>query len=81
MLNQRTNLSKEMVKALNESVEFIKETFNIELKVFENSIPISVKTGEAILNKKSIIEYDPKNKVAEAYKNFAKEWSDCQSLL
>lgn len=54
MLNQRTNLSKEMVKALNESVEFIKETFNIELKVFENSIPISVKTGEAILNKKSI---------------------------
>ena len=76
MINQRTNLSKEMVKLLNESVEFIKEKFNLDVKVFNSNIPFSVKTGEAILNNKSIIEYDPKNKVAEAYEDFAKEWSD-----
>ncbi len=62
MLNQRTNLSKEMVKALNESVEFIKDKYNLDIKVFKSKIPISVRTGEAILNKKSIIEYAPKTK-------------------
>ncbi len=76
MLNQRTNLSKEMVKALNESVEFIKDKYNLDIKVFKSKIPISVRTGEAILNKKSIIEYAPKNKVAKAYEDFAKEWSN-----
>lgn len=39
-------------------------------------VSVSVKTGEAILNKKSVIEYDPKNKVSEAYKNFASEWGE-----
>lgn len=74
MLNQRTNLSKEMIKTLNESVEFVKIKFNLDMKIFESKIPISVKTGEAIMNKKSIIEYDPKNKVSGAYQNFANEW-------
>ena len=74
MLNQRTNLSKEMLKALSESVEFVKDKFNLDMKIFESKIPISVKTGEAILNRKSIIEYDPKNKVSEAYQYFAREW-------
>lgn len=76
MLNQRTNLSKEMLKTLNESVEFVKGKFNLDMKVFESKIPISVKTGEAILNKKSVMEYDPKNKVSEAYQYFAWEWSE-----
>lgn len=74
MLNQRTNLSKEMLKTLNESVEFVKNKYYLNMKVFESKIPISVKTGEAIFNKKSIIEYDPKNKVSEAYQDFANEW-------
>ena len=74
MLNQRTNLSKEIIKALNESVEFVKNKFNLDMKIFESRIPISVKTGEAILNKQSVIEYDPKNKVSEAYQYFAWEW-------
>jgi len=43
------------------------------MKLFDSKIPVSVKAGEAILNRKSIIEYDPKNKVSEAYQNFAKE--------
>lgn len=76
MLNQRTNLSKEMLKALNETIEFVKDKFNLDMKIFESKIPISVKTGEAILNKKSVIEYDPKNKVSEAYQYFAWEWSE-----
>ncbi len=76
MLNQRTNLSKEMLKALNETIEFVKDKFNLDMKIFESKIPISVKTGEAILNKKSVIEYDPKNKVSEAYQYFAWEWGE-----
>ncbi|QUH20387.1 ParA family protein [Alkaliphilus sp. B6464] len=76
MMNERTNLSKEMIKALNESVEFVKSKFNLNMKIFESKIPVSVKTGEAILNRKSIIEYEPKNKVSEAYQYFAWEWSE-----
>lgn len=74
MLNKRTNLSKEMLKALEESINFVKERFNLRIRIFESKIPISVKTGEAILNKKSVIEYDPKNKVSQAYQYFAEEW-------
>lgn len=76
MLNERLNLSKEIVKALNESVKFIKNKYNLDIKVFKSKIPISVKTGEAILNKKSILEYAPNNKVAKAYVEFSKEWSN-----
>lgn len=76
MLNQRTNLSKEMLKTLNESVEFVKNKYDLDMKIFESKIPISVNTGEAILNKKSVIEYEPKNKVSEAYQYFAWEWSE-----
>ena len=76
MLNERTNLSKNMLIALKQSIEFIKDKFNLEIKIFESKIPISVRTGEAMLNKKSIIEYDPKNKVSEAYKDFAREWTN-----
>lgn len=74
MLNERTNLSKNMLIALNHSIEFIKDKFNLEIKIFESKIPISVRTGEAIFNKMSIIEYDSKIKVAMAYKEFAEEW-------
>lgn len=74
ILNPRTNLSKEMVSILEESVELIQDNLNLGIKIFETKIPISVKMGEAILNKKSILEYDPKNKVAIAYEKFTKEW-------
>lgn len=76
MIDERTNLSKNMLKALNQSIELIKDKFSLEIKIFESRIPRSVRTGEAILNKKSIIEYEPRNKVAEAYQNFAREWSN-----
>lgn len=73
MLNERTNLSKEMIKTVNESAAYIKDKFDLDMKIFNSKIPVSVKAGEAILNRKSIIEYDPKNKVSEAYQRFAKE--------
>jgi|SRR5690625_2667271 len=76
MLNRRTILSKEILKTLEQSVDFIKEQFKLDIQIYENKIPISVKTGEAILNKKSVIEYKPNNPVAIAYKNFAQEWRE-----
>lgn len=76
MLNQRTNLSKQMLITLNQSVEFVESKYQLDMRIFETMIPISVKTGEAILNKKSVIEYEPKNKVSEAYQDFAEEWSE-----
>lgn len=76
MINQRTNLSKEILRVLNDSVEFVKGKYKLDIKIFNSMIPLSVKTGEAILNRKSVIEYDPKNKVSEAYKYFAREWGE-----
>ncbi|SCG83679.1 Sporulation initiation inhibitor protein soj [Proteiniborus sp. DW1] len=73
MLNERTNLSKEMLRAVNESAVYIKDKFDLDMKIFNNKIPASVRAGEAIKNRKSIIEYDPKNKVSKAYQCFAKE--------
>lgn len=49
MLNRRTNLSKGMVKAINESTGYIKKQYNLDIKVFVSMIPSSVKAGEAML--------------------------------
>jgi chromosome partitioning protein len=75
-LNQRTNLSKSMLKTLDESIGFIKNKFNLDMKIFDSKIPASVRAGEAISKMESVIEYDPKGKVSEAYQDFAKEWGE-----
>ncbi|HBV88471.1 MAG TPA: chromosome partitioning protein ParA [Desulfosporosinus sp.] len=67
MFTERTKLSKEIVNLINDS-------YGSHIKIFESKIPVSVKVGEAVLNYKSIIEFDPKGKVAVAYKNFAEEY-------
>ncbi|MDO0824050.1 ParA family protein [Desulfosporosinus nitroreducens] len=67
MFTERTKLSKEIVNLIN-------DTYGSHIKIFESKIPVSVKVGEAVLNYKSIIEFDPKGKVAVAYKNFAEEY-------
>lgn len=67
MFTERTKLSKEIVNLINDS-------YGSHIKIFESKIPVSVKVGEAVLNYKSIIEFDPKGKVAIAYKNFAEEY-------
>ena len=74
MAKERTNLAKEMINMINSSGGFIKKITGEKTKVFKTIIPISIKTGEAILNKQSIIEYESKNKVAQRYKEFAIEW-------
>ncbi len=43
MLNKRTILSKEILKTLEQSVDFIKEQFKLDIQIYENKIPISVK--------------------------------------
>jgi chromosome partitioning protein len=66
MVDNRTNDAKE-ISAL------IRETYGIKLKVFETSIPHSVRAAETASYGKSIFSHDPKGKVAEAYKNLTKE--------
>lgn len=73
-VDSRTNLSKEMVLSINESVNFIEEKFNIKTKAFKSIIPASVKAGESIKNRKSVIEYSPNNKVSLAYQEFTNEF-------
>lgn len=66
MYAERMKLSKEVLA-------MIQEAYGSRLNIFENKIPTSVKVGEANMKNKSIIEYDPKNKVSIAYREFAQE--------
>jgi chromosome partitioning protein len=66
LVNNRTNSNRAMT-------ENIYDTYGKSIKVFENHIPQSVKAQEASVVGKSIYAYDPKGKIAVAYKNFTKE--------
>jgi chromosome partitioning protein len=66
MVDSRTNDAKE-ISAL------IRETYGSKLRVFETSIPHSVRAAETASYGKSIFAHDPKGKVADAYKNLTKE--------
>lgn len=74
MINERLNLSKDMLNSLEETTRTIREKLNLDIKIFESKIPISVRTGEAVLEQKSVIEYESKNKVSQSYRKFAVEW-------
>lgn len=67
MINDRTKLTKEILHLMNEA-------YSEHVKIFDTRIPISVKVGEANFRYKSIVEYEPKSKVAIAYKQFGKEY-------
>jgi chromosome partitioning protein len=67
MINDRTKLTKEILHLMNEA-------YSGHVKIFDTRIPISVKVGEANFRYKSIVEYEPKSKVAIAYKQFGKEY-------
>ena len=67
MFTERTKLSKEILTLINDA-------YGNNIRIFESKIPVSVKVGEAVLNAKSIVEFDPKGKVATAYKNFTREY-------
>ena len=66
MVDGRTNNAKEITA-------LIRETYGGKIKVFEMAIPHSVRAAEASLTGKSIFEYDPGGKVAQAYRALTKE--------
>ena len=51
----------------------IRQAYGRHLKVFDQSIPRSVRASEISTTGKSIFSYNPKGKVAEAYKSLTKE--------
>ena len=51
----------------------IRQAYGKHLKVFDQTIPRSVRAAETSTTGKSIFQYDPKGKVAEAYHSIAKE--------
>ncbi|MCR4441251.1 MAG: AAA family ATPase [Peptococcaceae bacterium] len=67
MFAGRTKLAKEIMNLLNDA-------YKGGLRIFDSKIPVSVKVGEASYNSQSILEYDGKSKVAQAYKNFGREY-------
>ena len=66
MTDSRTNYGKQISN-------LIRQAYGKHLKVFEQTIPRSVRATETSAAGKSIFAYDPKGKVAEAYKSLAKE--------
>ena len=66
MTDNRTNYGKQISN-------LIRQAYGKHLKVFEQTIPRSVRAAETSAAGKSIFAYDPKGKVAEAYQSLAKE--------
>jgi len=67
MFSDRTKLTKEILNLMNDA-------YSEYIRIFDNKIPVSIKVGEASYRYKSVIEYEPKSKVALAYKDFGKEY-------
>lgn len=67
MFSDRTKISKEILNLMNDA-------YSEHIRIFDSKIPVSVKVGEANYRYKSVIEYDPKSKVALAYQDFGKEY-------
>ena len=66
MTDSRTNYGKQISN-------LIRQAYGKHLKVFEQTIPRSVRAAETSAAGKSIFAYDPKGKVAEAYQSLTKE--------
>ena len=66
MTDSRTNYGKQISN-------LIRQAYGKHLKVFEQTIPHSVRAAETSAAGKSIFQHDPKGKVAEAYQSLAKE--------
>jgi chromosome partitioning protein len=66
MVDNRTNDAREISTLL-------RETYGTKLKVFDSTIPHSVRGAETASYGRSIFAHDPKGKVAEAYRNLTKE--------
>ena len=66
MVDSRTNYSKEISS-------LIRENYGGKLKVYKTDIPRSVRAEEISAEGTSIFKYDPKGKVADAYRVLTKE--------
>ena len=66
MVDNRTNYAKD-ISAL------VVENYGSKVRVFENSIPISVRAADISAVGVSIYQHDPKGKVAMAYKSLTEE--------
>ena len=66
MTDNRTNYGKQISN-------LIRQAYGKHLKVFEQTIPRSVRAAETSAAGKSIFAYDPKGKVAEAYQSLVRE--------
>ena len=66
MVDSRTNNTREISSLL-------RETYGDKIKVFDAEIPRSVRAAEISSEGKSIFEYDPGGKVAQAYTLLTKE--------
>ena len=66
MVDGRTNYAKEVSGV-------IRDTYGSKLKVYKTDIPRSVRAEEISATGKSIFYHDPNGKVADAYKQMAKE--------
>lgn len=66
LVDSRTNLAKEIKKT-------IQSSYGSKINMFKTEIPVAVSTAESPSQGESIFEYDPKSKVSEAYRKFAKE--------
>ena len=64
--DRRTNLSKQ-------TANMIRENFGEYLKIFDIEIPVAVKAAETSAHGASILKYDAKGTVAQAYSELAKE--------
>lgn len=66
LVDKRTNLPRQIEQELEENYGNI-------VKLYDNQIPVAIKTAESTSKGKSIFAYDKNSKVAEAYSFFAKE--------
>lgn len=66
MVDARTNYAKEIIS-------LIYETYGNHIRIFQTQIPFSVRASEASASGCSIFSYDPRGKVAEAYRSLAGE--------
>ena len=69
MMDNRPNFTKDLVAQL-------RENYGDVLRVFETEIPTSVRMTESSARGKSIFAFDPKGKVAAAYKKLTQEVID-----
>ena len=66
MVDSRTNYAKDISTILRES-------YGSKVKIFSNSVPISVRAAEISAEGVSIFKHDPKGKVASAYLSLTEE--------